>query len=472
MKKLFALLLLFLFTISLNAQITGQFTGNFYNVPAGIPTTGLVNCWFFHGTPSTVPDFCGIQPFVPYSGTPQGYAWSGLNYSTDTVFASSAGYYATPQTQYNAVTGTASSYKAPANASQTLGDGNPHTLIYVYEIPLYTYNSGGAQGAGGTPISKTNEYEIVQAQAGGGSITLKYGTGYGSSLVALAYPALANRFSGYTGSTTNLGWGRYMVRITYDGTSNLCIGINDAAATCATGVTLTTGGAQLLVNAPVNMEMMLSYNSVLLSSHDSGATCGVPFSTTPCIIDTIYNTALYNRYPWKQQANTSNIVDYQVNGGSCVGDQGWGSTYTTYQSGTQLTPTWVLHNPMSTCTVTVSGTPALTFNIVGTNGASALNAYEGNIAVQVDGGTYQILQIQQTGGQKITLALSSTGSHTVKFNAVSYVGFGSNTTPFVGAVSTLVNDISCYGLCSAPTWFECVICNWAYNSYSDNSTSL
>ena len=435
-----------IFAASLHAQITGTFTGAVGTLPASIPQAGLTHAWFPQGIPAKVVDSIGTQNLTAVSGILQGIADPGWNfYGDDLIIPASGQYYSTPGTQYNLSAATGTSYTLSSASFQTWGNGQPHTMICLCKVMPYTYSSGGGGATTWTPFHKNNEYGISIAQGSGGSIALKYGTSLASTVTAAAFPASGNRWPSLTGSTVNLYSGWYLLRITYDGSSSICIGINNAAATCATGVTITTSASDLNVIAPINVEMLLSYNSVLLSSNDSGATCGAAWSATPCIVDTLYNLATYNRYPWNQQANPASVTTLQVNGSVYVGDQGWGTTYNTYQSATQTTPTYILPNPHSTFAVTTNA-PALTLNVVALNGTAGLNSFSANVTCTVDAGTYQILQAQYTGGQPITLALPGDGAtHTVKCNAASYEQAGSTATPFVAAGSTLVNSVSVYG---------------------------
>lgn len=440
------LALLLLCAVSCSAQtFTGKMTGDVANLIPAPAMTGLTNCWFWqNGGTQTVPDLCGNQNFTPNSGVLVGIAQPSVSYPLAPFIQNASGYYSLPGGKgYTLNTATGTTYTLASTASQTWGDGQPHSIVMFFEINPFIYTSAGAISSSWNVIRKNNEWELQVNTTAGGTIQMLTNSTLTTTTVAAAYPVLANRFPNAVGANANTYRGWQMVTMTYDGT-NACIAMFDGPLTCSAS-TITTQANKVQIFGPVALEAMLSYNSVLKSSNDAGSGCGAPFSGTPCVRDLLYNTALQNKFRFRAPTNPAYMKTFVVQGSNCVGDQGWGSTYQTYLSSTSTTPTYNVYNPYSTCSV-ITTSPSLTLNLApltGQSGATGITSPNSNIRVDVDGAYWGYVQARQIGPQLVTIALPGDGgSHTVTFNAVGYVGYSSSdATPFTGMYTTVVQDV-------------------------------
>ena len=437
-------ILFFLFIILsavANAQMTGTFTGTFgYAIP---PVSSLTHAYQFSNS-STVNDLIGSWNFTG-SGLVFDAAQGGWNQPNDYyVERNLAGYFAKPANPF-ATESSSSTAMTLSNSSQfTLFDGVPHTLIYAFQINNYQIQSSGAAYSQWTPASKGNEYSLTVSQTGGGTTTLKYGVGLTSSINAPAWPSSSHAFQ--TGANVNSPYGWQFIRVTYDGVNNLCVSVYDGAQSCAT-VSVTTTSYDFTITAPAINEALYFANTVLQGHNDVGATCTASPGPTQCPADTIYNAYLWNPYRflhgWPGLTTTVN-----VNGSSYIADGQWGTTYQTYENPANSSsgPFYYVPNPQSTMSVHINA-PAAVFNVVALNGANNIAENYAQIGTWLDGNYYATLYAQQTGGQQITLALPGDGAtHTLKFQAASYVGYsGNDITPFTGMYTTVVKSISIGG---------------------------
>lgn len=434
------LVLLTLLSSFAHAQMAGKFTGQYgYQIPQ---VQSLTHAYQFSNS-AAVTDLIGSYSFSG-SGFVFDSAQGGWDKPSDYYMQRNSGYYAKPGTPFATQNSSGSLVSLASSSQLTLFDGTPHTLIYTFQINNNQIISNGSGYSQWTPLGKPNEYQLLVKTASTGSVTLNYGSGLTSSIVAPAWPSSSHAFQ--SGANVNSSYGWYMVRVTYDGVNNLCVSVNDAAQSCAT-VSVTTSASVLSVTAPVVSESLYFANTVLQGHNDTGATCVAAPGPTQCPADTIYNASLWNPYRflsgWSGLTTTVN-----VNGSAYIADGEWGTTYQTYEnpSNSVSGPFYYVPNPQATMTVTTNA-PAVVLNVVGLNGATNLANNYAQIGTWLDGSYYQTLYAQQTGGQLITLALPGDGAtHTLKFQAASYVGYSSNdTTPYSGMYTTVVKSISIGG---------------------------